>query len=120
VSQPKRVLVVDDEPTILHAVADALLDEGYQVFRVANGLDALELATAQPPDVVVSNLNMPHLDGVELAAELQKRGLTIPFVLMSARNEPAGTPGMVFVSKPFELDDLLEIVERVIGAEDES
>ena len=114
---PKKILVVDDEPTILHAVADALLDEGYQVFRAANGLDALTLAVAQPPDVVVSNFTMPHLDGMQLAKELKRRGLEVPFVLMSARNEPFGTPGIMFVSKPFELDHLLEIVVHAIVAE---
>ena len=111
----KAVLVVDDEPAILHAVADALLDEGYQVFKAANGAEALALALLETPLAIVSNLMMPHLDGIQLASELRRRGLEIPFVLMSANNEPPGAPGLVFVSKPFELDHLLAVVERALG-----
>jgi two-component system OmpR family response regulator len=113
--EKRRVLVVDDEPGILHAVADALLDEGYVVFKAANGVDALALALLEPPHAIVSNLMMPHLDGIQLASELRRRGLRIPFVLMSANNEPPGAPGLVFVSKPFELDHLLTVVERAVG-----
>ncbi len=94
VEQRKTVLMVDDEPDILNAVADALLDEGYQVFKARNGADAQAHAVMRPPDAVVSNVRMPELDGIQLAAALRGRGLEIPIVLMSATNEEPGSPGM--------------------------
>jgi DNA-binding NtrC family response regulator len=110
----QTVLVVDDEPGILHAVADALTDEGYVVWKARDGAEGLALALVNKPDAIISNIMMPHLDGIQLAAELQTRGLQIPMVLMSANNEPPGRKGVTFISKPFDLDRMLEIVERVL------
>jgi len=114
VESQRTVLVVDDEPDLLHALAAALLDEGYKVWRAANGMEALDLALANPPDAVISNINMPHLDGIQLAAALKQRGMQIPMILMSANDELPGLPGVVFVSKPFHLDHLLAVVERTL------
>jgi FixJ family two-component response regulator len=59
---------------------------------------------------------MPRLDGVRLTAILRERGLVIPTILMSAAGEPPGHAAFLFVSKPFELDHLLAVVERAIAA----
>jgi CheY-like chemotaxis protein len=114
--EPKpTVLVVDDEPDLLHTLAAALLDEGYAVWQATNGREALDLALLSPPDAVISNISMPQLDGIQLAAALKQRGMDIPVILMSANNELPGLPGVAFVSKPFQLDHLLAVVERTLG-----
>jgi len=107
-----RVLVVDDEPQILRALRINLTARGYEVSAAADGRTALDLAASKHPDVVVLDLGLPDMDGVEVIRGL--RGWTqLPIIVLSARQDSdekvlaldAGADD--YVTKPFGMDELL-------------
>ena len=111
----QTVLVVDDERQIVQLVADLLTDEGYDVRCAYDGVMALEAVDRSPPDLVLTDVKMPRLDGVALARRLRERGCRVPVVLMSAVYADAKLSGVPFVPKPFDLDHLLAVVGRALA-----
>ncbi len=107
-----RVLVVDDDPAIRELVATLLADEGWAVRAAADGLVALAAAEAWRPDLIVSDVAMPRLDGLGLLERLRQRGDRTPLVLISAGASISARPNVWFVAKPFDLDHLLAAVAR--------
>lgn len=110
-----RVVVVDDDTAILHLIADVLRLEGYAVRDAADGQVALAIVHAWRPDVVVTDLSMPWLDGAELIRRLRADPATraIRIVVCSAlvdRLDRAGLRVDARVAKPFDLADLLAAV----------
>ncbi|GIJ78697.1 two-component system, OmpR family, KDP operon response regulator KdpE [Micromonospora phaseoli] len=113
-----RILVVDDEPQILRALRINLRARGYEVDIAATGADALKAAASHPPDLVVLDLGLPDLDGVEVIGGL--RGwTTVPIIVLSGR---AGSDDKVtaldagaddYVTKPFGVDELLARIRAV-------
>jgi CheY-like chemotaxis protein len=110
------ILVVDDEVPIVLLLSELLHAEGYRVVTAHNGEDALALARARPPDLVVADVMMPRLDGIELCRRLHADPRTrhVPVILMSAVATPRLqlANAVAFVAKPFDLDDLLARVKR--------
>ncbi|MFD5893185.1 MULTISPECIES: response regulator [unclassified Streptomyces] len=109
---PVRVLVVDDEPQIVRALVINLKARKYEVDAAADGASALELAAARHPDVVVLDLGLPDMDGVEVIKGL--RGWTrVPILVLSARQtsdekvEALDAGADDYVTKPFGMDELL-------------
>ncbi|MFG2621467.1 response regulator [Streptomyces sp. NPDC048507] len=107
-----RVLVVDDEPQIVRALVINLKARKYEVDAAADGAQALELAAARHPDVVVLDLGLPDMDGVEVIRGL--RGWTrVPILVLSARHssdekvEALDAGADDYVTKPFGMDELL-------------
>src|SRR4029079_14112521 len=85
-----RVLVVDDEPQILRALRINLSVRGYEVITAATGADALRLAADRKPDVVVLDLGLPDMSGIDVLGGL--RGwLTAPVIVLSAPTDPPHT-----------------------------
>lgn len=110
----KSVLIVDDDRSIVEFLSEVLADEGYLVRRAYDGLTALQEAEIASPDLVLSDIAMPGVDGVTLAGHLRDRG--IPVVLLSAAVSDPRIPDVPFVPKPFNLDDVLEVATRVLGS----
>ena len=106
------VLVVDDEPTLRNLLADTFAEVGFHVRAAADGIEALSEAERERPDVVVSDVVMPRLDGAALADLMRERG--VPVVLLSAVYDAVDLPGVSFLPKPFDLDELLDVVESVL------
>ncbi|MCX5150065.1 response regulator [Streptomyces sp. NBC_00320] len=107
-----RVLVVDDEPQIVRALVINLKARKYEVDAAADGAGALELAAARHPDVVVLDLGLPDMDGIEVIKGL--RGWTrVPILVLSARHtsdekvEALDAGADDYVTKPFGMDELL-------------
>ncbi|KOV99812.1 Fis family transcriptional regulator [Streptomyces sp. NRRL B-1140] len=107
-----RVLVVDDEPQIVRALVINLKARGYEVDAAHDGATALRLAAARHPDVVVLDLGLPDMDGVEVIGGL--RGWTrVPILVLSARHssdekvEALDAGADDYVTKPFGMDELL-------------
>jgi two-component system KDP operon response regulator KdpE len=107
-----RVLVVDDEPQILRALRINLRARHYEVATAANGTQALDEAAAHPPDLVILDLGLPDMDGVDVIGGL--RGWTaVPIIVLSGRADSndkvealdAGADD--YVTKPFGMDELL-------------
>ncbi len=87
----KRILVVDDSPTYLHATADRLRDEGYQVLRASSGQEALTLLGSQPVDAILMDLVMEGLSGLEACQRIKGEApwRDIPLIVLTARPEEA-------------------------------
>ncbi|MGH3269293.1 MAG: response regulator [Trebonia sp.] len=107
-----RVLVVDDEPQILRALRINLRARRYDVTTAANGTQALDLAAAHPPDLVILDLGLPDMDGVDVIGGL--RGWTaVPIIVLSGRADSNDKVAALdagaddYVTKPFGMDELL-------------
>jgi two-component system KDP operon response regulator KdpE len=111
-SQPPRILVVDDEPQIARVLRTGLKTHGYDVRVAADGVSAMETFGNWHPDLVVSDLAMPNMDGLELCRRLRTIS-QLPIIVLSVRGEEktkvealdAGADD--YVTKPFGMDELL-------------
>ncbi|HEU0131155.1 MAG TPA: response regulator transcription factor [Mycobacteriales bacterium] len=111
-SDPARVLVVDDDPALREALTRALRLDGYDVTAVSNGLKALEAVATSAPDVLVLDLMMPVVGGLEVCRRLRAKGDRTPILVLTARDEvgdrvaglDAGADD--YLVKPFALDEL--------------
>ena len=107
-----RILVVDDEPQIVRALAINLRARGYAVSTAGDGAEALEVAVAAPPDVVVLDLGLPDMDGVAVITAL-RRASAVPILVLSGRADSVDKVDALdagaddYVTKPFGMDELL-------------
>lgn len=118
----KRLLVVDDEPNLLRAVAAVLRDEGFEVATARNGREALISIAQGAPDLIVSDVRMPQMDGYELARRLRSAAnfALIPIIFLTAKDETedrvegfrAGVD--VYLTKPFEPDELVAVIRGIL------
>jgi CheY-like chemotaxis protein len=115
------VLVVDDELAITETLSVALELAGYRPVSAANGREGLEQFERTRPDLVISDVMMPHLDGREMVRAIRRTpaGRQIPIILMSAAHDLGrdSTIGHdLFVAKPFDLDRLLQQVAELLAS----
>jgi DNA-binding response OmpR family regulator len=123
---PRSVLVVDDEPTLRETLAEALAGDGLEVITAADGREALERFRAREPDLVLLDLMLPGISGIEVCRILRRES-SVPIVMLTARDsEIDKVVGLElgaddYVTKPFSLRELLARVRaqlrRVEGAE---
>jgi CheY-like chemotaxis protein len=110
------ILVVDDEDPIRELVTRLLEDEGYRVVGARHGGHALELALAQPPALVLTDLMMPVMDGATLCRRLkdypQTQSVSVVVMTASGRAAAEASGATAFIAKPLDLDALLELVAR--------
>jgi DNA-binding response OmpR family regulator len=109
-----RILIVDDDPAIVAVLEQLLDDEGFEVRYALDGREALSEIRRIHPDVILSDIMMPTLDGVELTRALRDQGDPTPVVLMSAVFAGVDLPGVRFIAKPFDVDQLVHVVHRAI------
>jgi CheY-like chemotaxis protein len=112
----RSILVVDDDHAIATVLADVLDELGYCVRATFDGATALQEIERGPPDLVISDVMMPQLDGVTLTKELRAQGLLMPVVLMSALTMDLEVPGVAVVAKPFDLDDIIRLITHLLAA----
>jgi DNA-binding response OmpR family regulator len=111
------ILIAEDEPPIAEVVAELVADLGYTPLVASDGRHALELARAQRPVLLVTDLMMPHMSGAELISALRAGGdSAIPTILMTAAgSQAARTAGAdAVVPKPFDLDDMEAAMKRLL------
>lgn len=111
----RTVLVADDELPIRELVGEVLSAAGYEVRFAADGLDALDQALSERPDLILTDLRMPGLDGLGLAARLRERDRSLPILLMSASPPDLNTLGIDLIRKPFNLIHLVDAVEDALA-----
>lgn len=122
-SQPKLVLVADDDPSIRELLIDLLSGEGYAVIAAENGSEAIRHAIESRPSLVLMDLMMPVVSGAEAANALRANPLTTttPIVAMSAGRNISllgdSVPADEFLSKPFDIDRVLEAVARYVAGD---
>jgi two-component system KDP operon response regulator KdpE len=111
-SAPVKVLIVDDEPPIRKLLRLGLHTQGYEIFEAANGKTALELL-ARSPDLIILDLGLPDMQGLELLRCIRAQQESVPIVVLSSRDDEAGKVEALdlgaddYVTKPFGLDELL-------------
>lgn len=116
-SQAGRILVVDDDESILEFIAEALADEGYEVVTAMNGADALAVSAQPAPDLILLDMRMPVMDGWEFAHTYRRApGPHAPIVVITAARDAADSAVEIgaegYLTKPFTLDGLLTLVGR--------
>ena len=115
-----RVLVVDDEPSIVDAVATSLRYEGFTVDEAMTGRKALAQAQEDPPDLLILDVMLPDLDGLEVTRRLRTDGVRVPVLFLTARDtlqdKLAGLTvgGDDYVTKPFALAEVIARVHAIL------
>jgi two-component system KDP operon response regulator KdpE len=114
-----RILIVDDEPSILATMAPLLRSRGYEVSTATTGHAAIEAVDRQPPQLVVLDLGLPDLDGIEVCRRLRE-GRAIPIIVLSARGAERDKVAALdagaddYVTKPFGSEELLARVRAAL------
>lgn len=117
---PARILIVDDEPAVREALQRSLVFEGYVTEQAVDGLDAVEKVAAWDPELIVLDVLMPRMDGLTAARRLRASGVTVPILMLTARDTvgdrvtglDAGADD--YLVKPFELDELLARIRALL------
>jgi two-component system chemotaxis response regulator CheY len=119
----KTILSVDDSISIRQMVKFTLTKEGYEVIEAVDGVDALSKVSGKKVDMVVTDLNMPNMDGITLIKELRKLPTCkfIPIIMLTTESQDtkkqegksAGATGWII--KPFNPEQLLGVVKKVLG-----
>lgn len=125
-----RVLVVDDEPNILEMISDCLSLSGFEVALASDGFQAHQLMRAKNFDLLVTDVNMPKMDGFELVDRLRKAGDDTPVIFLTARNDrPDVAKGFRigaddYITKPFGIEEfslrVSAILRRTVTLRDEA
>lgn len=111
-----RILVVEDEKHLNRIIKEALEDEGYSVDSCYNGLEALDYAAGADYDVIVLDIMMPKMDGLEVVRRLRAGGSTTPVLFLTARDSVADkvegleSGGDYYLVKPFDFQELMAVV----------
>ena len=120
----RKILVVDDEPSINALVSRLLKSKGYEVCVAENGREALNRFDEDKPDLVITDIVMPDMEGIELISKLSKRNRSVPIIVMSGN-----IIGMNFLktakilgakatlTKPFAAQTLIETVATALGGD---
>lgn len=121
INQRERILIVDDEPSVVEVVSLYLKREGYRVNTAFNGKQALQTLTADPPDLIVLDLMLPEVDGLEIIRRLrQEKGKDTPVIVLSARRQETDRIyGLElgaddYLTKPFSPAELVARVKAVL------
>ena len=115
-----RILVVDDEPSIVDAVATALRYEGYEVDEAFNGRQALDAAASSEPDLIVLDWMLPDIEGIEVGRRLRSLGFKSAVLFLTAKDatehkvEALRAGGDDYVTKPFSLAEIVARAEAIL------
>ena len=123
-----KILVVDDEPTIVRLMEFILARQGHEMLVAVNGEEALEKIQAHKPDLVLLDIMMPRIDGYEVARRVRADGETahLPIIMLSAKAQEADIrKGMEvgvneYITKPFSPDQLVHVVSDYLSRLDKS
>jgi two-component system alkaline phosphatase synthesis response regulator PhoP len=116
----ETVLIIEDEPTLAWGLRDAFEHHGFAVLTAADGAAGLELALSQRPSLIILDLMLPKLDGVEVCQQLRGRGLCVPVIMLTARAEEHDRiEGLEvgaddYVTKPFSVRELVARARAVL------
>ena len=115
-----KILIVDDEINIRFVLSAMLKKEGYAVASAADGLEALQILKTGRIDVVVTDLKMPHLDGMGLLNRITEQFPEVPVIIITAYGtvatavEALKKGALDYITKPFELDDLKHVISKAV------
>jgi CheY-like chemotaxis protein len=121
VEDQKRILVVDDEEEVVRLTREILESEGYQVQGATSGAEGIQIATSQPPDLILLDINMPEMDGWEVLRVLKSAEETrdVPVAVFTVRKDPRDKlyslqrGAFDYITKPFGVRELSERIQRI-------
>ena len=119
----KRIMTVEDSTSLREMVSFTLKDAGYEVVEAADGCDAMGKLTTSDVDMVITDMNMPNMNGIELTKELRSNPdyRFVPVVFLTTesqmlKKQEAKTAGATgWIVKPFKPDYLVKVVKKVLG-----
>ena len=119
----RKILVLEDEPAVQTLIRKQLTAQGFEVTVASDGLDGLMKLEGIKPDLIVCDVMMPNLDGMEFvkAIKAQHQTQQVPVIFLTAKTDPRSmidginVGARFYVTKPFQLDDLLQKISRALG-----
>ena len=119
---PKKILIVEDHPDAREMLSIFLTSEGYSVVTAQDGREGVQTASFEKPDIIITNLNMPKLDGMEMTKQLRQQPefSKTPIVILSAitTDEPEillDAGANLVKSKPIELEELIGVIKDALA-----
>jgi DNA-binding response OmpR family regulator len=120
----RKVLVLEDEPAVQTLISKQLTAHNFKVTVASDGLDGLMKLEGLKPDLIICDVMMPNLDGMEFVKAIKANDGTqrIPVIFLTAKTDPRSmidginVGARFYVTKPFQLDDLLTKIQRALGA----
>ena len=117
-----RILIVDDEEGLRMILGEVLKRKGYEVIFAVDGQDGLEKAAAEKPDVILLDIMMPRLNGIEACQAMQNNSVTkrIPVIMLTTRKELEVQRGTLdigawdYIGKPFNMEEFIPKIERAL------
>lgn len=115
------VLVIDDQPGIRKLLNEVLSEEGYNVVTAGNGYEGLQRAKEQKPALILMDMKMPGMDGIETLREIKRYNQTIKVIMMTAYGElemvnQAQLLGAEnYITKPFDINALCQLIEKTLS-----
>ncbi|MEQ2468281.1 response regulator [Niallia hominis] len=116
-----KILIVDDQFGIRILLNEVFQKEGYKTFQAANGIQALEIVTREFPDLVLLDMKIPGMDGIEILKRMKKLNQDIRVIIMTAYGEldmiqeAKDLGALTHFAKPFDIDDLRDAVKKYIN-----
>lgn len=117
--EKKRVLIVDDDKDIVSIVKAILSGRGWDIEAAYSGQEALEAVTSQKPDIILLDIMMPEMNGIEVLKRLKKIDADARIIMITAFGDVESYLDSMelgayeYINKPFETDELLEMIDRV-------
>src|ERR1700743_733675 len=118
--KPVKILVVEDEPAMVAGLRDNFEFEGYEVITARDGVEGRQLALEESPDLVVLDVMMPRMSGLEVCKQLRAQRASIPIIMLTARGQEVDkVVGLElgaddYVTKPFSIRELLARVKAIL------
>ena len=119
----KTIMIIDDEANLIKLVTDVLETEKYEVISCTNGVDALKLLDSVKPDLVILDIMMPYMSGMEVLQKIRENPQTKDLTVILLTVVPKGEISLEemkrlgveqFISKPFEIEQLVKIINKIL------
>jgi len=117
----KHIMVIDDERDILTCLDEAFTAEGYRVTAVVSGAEALDLLQSEPPDLIILDLRMPDMNGIQVLRAIRRSHPKLPVIICSALRgykndfDIINSNVSAFLEKPIDLDKLSKMVRQFVN-----
>jgi len=119
-----KILVVDDDPHIVEAISYRLREKDYEVLTAGDGMEALEILAGDHPHVMILDLKLPRLGGMDVLAKIKEKGEQVPVVIITAHDsvqivvEAMKSGASDFITKPLDMEYLFQVLEKILQKRD--